>query len=149
MAAKGKSKAAAKPTWVIDTIGLRDALTTSSNSVRNAVIAAIESGEMLILKPVSAELRENYEHLYEELQSFSYKRYLPVRVKDQATAAMLMEMNGSSPLGSIPPADYFEAIAATIGAGCTLVSSGAALERYLNIALGCKLPPCVAPLTAL
>jgi hypothetical protein len=108
-AAKGKPQ----PQYVIDTYGLRAALTTTQNSVRNAVIDAIESGKMLILKPASKELKENDPNVYDDMQTISSKKYLAVDVSTSRAAAVLVESHGGSRLfGTTPPIDRFRALAA-------------------------------------
>lgn len=112
-----------KPTaeWVIDTHGMIEALTTKRNSVRAAVIDAIQNGSMLILKPVSAELKEAFPDLYIQLQSIKPKKYLTLTVPMFAAAATLTEAYGPGRiLGSIPSSAHFEAVAAARLEGCTL-----------------------------
>jgi hypothetical protein len=96
------AKSKPKPKYLIDTYGLRAALTTTQNSVRSAVIDAIENGEMLILKSASKELKENDPEVYEDLQTLSPKKYLAVDVSTSKAAAVLVEAHGGSRLGVYP-----------------------------------------------
>ncbi|MET3762904.1 hypothetical protein [Sphingomonas sp. UYEF23] len=130
-----------KATYVIDTYGLRTALTTAQNSVRNAVISAIESGDMLILKPVSSELKENDPPVYQDLQAISFKKYLAIDVAASKAAAALIEAHGGSRLfGTTPPIDRFRALATARLHKLTLITDGKALKECLAIAAKCKLP---------
>src|SRR5262245_38574327 len=108
----GTTKKPKTPKWVIDTHGLKAVLESKSNSIRAAVLSAIESGEMWLLKPVSKEFKELYDHLYEQLQSFSYKKYMEISTAARAKAAVVMESYGSPLLGSIPSVSHFEAVSA-------------------------------------
>jgi hypothetical protein len=136
------SRAAAtiKPRWLIDTHGMRDALKTKKNSVRDAVISAIESGEMHILKAVSAELKDLYPEIYPDFQAIKKKKYVPVSVAASAAAAMMMEVCNVSPLGSVLPVDRFESLAASRILGSVLVSSGKACTDAAAIAKSNSLP---------
>jgi hypothetical protein len=134
-----KNKLEAK--YVIDTYGLRMALTTPQNSVRNAVIFAIESGIMLILKPASSELKENDPDIYKDMQAISYKKYLAIDVPANRAAAALIEAHGGSRLfGTTPPIDRFRALATARLHKLTLITDGKALKDCLAIAAKCKLP---------
>ena len=140
------AKSHAKPKYVIDTYGLRAALTTTQNSVRNAVIAAIESGEMLILKPASKELKDNDPDVYADMQTISSKKYLAIDVSTSKAAAVLVETHGGSRLfGTTPPIDRFRALAAAGLHKLILISDGKALKECQAIVKKCKLPSaCVA-----
>ncbi len=142
-----KSKPSAK--YVIDAYGLRTALTTKQNSVRNAVIDAIESGLMLILKPVSKELKENDPDVYADMQTISSKKYLAVDVSSNKAAAALVQAHGGSRFfGMTPPLDRFQALAAARLHKLTLITDGKALKECLGIVGKCKLPAgCVADLS--
>ena len=142
------AKSKPKPKYVIDTYGLRAALTTTQNSVRNAVINAIESGEMLILKHASKELKENDPSVYDDMQTISPKKYLTVDVSTSKTAAILVETQGGSRLfGTTPPIDRFRAAAGLHK--LLLTTDGKALQDCQAIAKKCMLPKgCVAaPIT--
>jgi hypothetical protein len=134
------------PKYVIDTYGLRAALTTSQNSVRNAIIDAIENGEMLILKPASKELKENDPDVYDDLQTISPKKYLSIDVSTSKAAAVLVETHGGSRLfGTTPPIDRFRALAAAARHKLTLITYGKSLKDCQAIVNKCKLPAgCVA-----
>lgn len=137
--AKAKSKPLAQ--YVIDTHGLRAALTTSSNSVRTAIISAIETGKMLILKPASKELKENDPEVYDDLQALSSKKYLPICVDvNKATAALVEAHGGGRLFGTTPPIDRFRAIAAARRSKLVLVTDGKSLKDCLSIATKCNLP---------
>jgi hypothetical protein len=137
MAAKTSQSAKLRPkspAWVIDTHGLNAALECPSNRVRDGIIAAIEAGQMWLLKPVSHELKEMYEQHYKQLQAFSYKRYLEVTVQAQITAGIMMEAFGAPLLGGQPALHQFEAVAVAHHNGCKLVSAGKALRSCRAIA---------------
>lgn len=129
-----------EPKWLIDTHGMLEALTTKSNSVKSAIIAAIESGEMLILKPVSAELKAAYPHVWDDFKAIQNRKYHPIGVADIKAASALTEGYGSSLLGSIPSKEHFQAVAAARLRGLTLVSYRKALKHYEAIARKCSLP---------
>jgi hypothetical protein len=125
----------------IDTHGMIAALTTKQNSVRVAVIDAIESGTMMVLKPVSDEMKKLRPDLWDDFKDIKNKKYLHVSVKAVLAATMLSEQYGASILGSIPSGEHFEAVAAARTHGCKLVSSGKALGHCTDIAKKCGLPP--------
>jgi hypothetical protein len=131
---------ASPPKWVIDLHGIRDALTSKQNSIRVAVIEAIEAGQMHIIKPASTELKDLYPAAYATFQTIKNKKYVSISVAASATAAMLMETFGASPLGSIPVAARFEAVAQSRASGCVLVSSGKAHKECCAIAAKNGLP---------
>jgi hypothetical protein len=135
-----------KPKYVIDSYGLRSALLTTQNSVRNAVIDAIQSGEMLILKAASKELKENDPDVYDDMQMILSKKYLPIDVSTSKAAAVLVETHGGSRLfGTTPPIDRFRALAAAGLHKLILITDGKALRDCQAIATKCKLPSgCVA-----
>jgi hypothetical protein len=138
------SKANSKPAaqWVIDTRGVIEALTTSSNSVRAAIVDAIQNGSMFILKPASYELKEAFPDVYNQLQGIKPKKYLTLTVPMLAAAATLTEAYGPGRLlGSIPSSAHFEAVAAAGLVGCTLITSGKSLTHCSGIAKKCGLPP--------
>ena len=137
--AKASTKPA--PKYLIDTHGLRSALTTTKNSVRMAVINAIEAGEMLILKPASNELKENDPAVYADLQTLSPKKYLAITVKVNQTAAALVQAHGGGRLwGYSPPLDRFRALAAARLNKLILITDGKALADCLDIVAKCGLP---------
>jgi hypothetical protein len=137
--AEPKAKAVAK--YVIDTHGLRAALSTQINSVRTAVIHAIEAGEMLILKPASKELKENDPNIYKDLQALSSKKYLPLTVAvNKAAAALVQAHGGGFFFGTTPPIDRFRALAAARLEKLTLITDGKSLKDCLAIVKKCKLP---------
>lgn len=127
------------PQWAIDTHGMIEALTTTKNSARAAVLEAIETGKMLILRPVSDELKKLRPDLWDDFKAITGKKYLHVSVKAVFAATMLSEQYGASLLGSIPSGEHFEAVAAAKASGCKLVSAGKALGHCQDIASKCKL----------
>lgn len=129
------------PLWVIDLHGLRDALTTTSNSAKAAVIDAIRRGEMLIMKSVSEEMKELYPDLWPLVTAIKPRRYVRTTVADHAAAAALQEMHGSSILGGLPVFAHFEAVAVARSNNCKLVSGGKGIKSCTQIALGCELSP--------
>lgn len=129
-----------KPKWLIDTHGMKAALTTSSNKIRTAVIDAIECGEMLILKTVSDELKKMYPELWNDFKAIKNKKYEHVSVGVIHAAGALMESYGSSILGSVPGKEHFQAIAAARLLKCKLVSGDKGLANCERISSKCKLP---------
>jgi hypothetical protein len=141
MASPAKTKPKQSAQWVIDTRGVIEALTTSKNSVRAAIIDAIQNGSMLILKPASHELKEAFPDIYEQFQDIKPKKYLSLTVPMLAAAAALTEAYGPGRLlGSFPSSAHFEAVAATRLVSCTLVTSGKSLTHCSAIAKKCGLP---------
>jgi len=134
------STGAATPKWVIDLHGLKDALTTTSNSAKAAVIEAIRRGEMLIMKSVSTELKELYPQLWPLLTAISPRKYLKTTVANHASATALQELHGSGVLGGLPMFAHFESVAVARSNGCKLVSAGKALKECRQIAKGCGIP---------
>lgn len=131
--------ASTPPEWVIDTHGMVDALTTTQNSTRVAVIDAIESGAMMVLKPVSSEMKNLYPHLWADFKAINNKKYLPVTVKTVQAGTMLSETYGASILGSMPSGAHFNAVAAATAAGAKLVTAGKALTHCKAIVRRCSL----------
>lgn len=144
------AKSKIQPKYLIDTNGLRSALTTTQNSVRNAVVDAIQAGEMLILKSASKELKENDPDVYDDMQTISSKKYLAVDISASRAAAVLVETHGGSRLfGTTPPIDRFRALATAGLHKLILITDGKALKDYQAIANKCKLSSgCVAAPTA-
>lgn len=138
------------PKYVIDTYGLREALTTTQNSVRIAVVTAITNGEMLILKTVSKELKENDPDVYVDMQTIASKKYLPIDAKVGKAAAVLVDQHGGSRLwGATPPIDRFRALAAAGVNKLILITDGKALRECQAIANKCRLPrACVKAVSA-
>lgn len=134
------STGAATPKWVIDLHGMRDALTSTSNSSKKAVIDAIRRGEMLIMKSVSAELKDLYPHLWPLLKAITPKTYIKTMVANYASATALQELHGSGVLGGLPMFARFEAVAVARSKGCKLVSADKALKDCKEIAKGCGIP---------
>lgn len=95
---------------------------------------------MHILKPVSVELKDLYPSVYTTFQTIKNKKYIPISVAANAGAAMLMETFGASPLGGVPLAGRFEAVAQAKISGCVLVSSGKAHKECCAIAAKNGLP---------
>ena len=128
------------PKWVIDTHGIIDALTTRQNSAHVAVIDAIECGEMVVLKPVSAEIKNLYPQYWDDFIAINNKKYVPVTVTIVQASVMLAEAYGASILGSMPSGAHFEAVATAAAAGAKLVSAGKALGHCKEIVRRCSLP---------
>lgn len=129
--------------WVIDTHGMLAVLRSKKNSVRAAVIDAIERGEMQILKHVSKEICELYPDEYEDFKAIKNKKYLHILVETKEASGVLMQRYGSSFWGSIPTQENFQAIAAALKAGCRLVTSGKSFSNCGNIVKKCKLNDCL------
>src|SRR6185369_2247077 len=128
-----------EPSMVIDLYGVREALTTSSNSARAAVIDAIQSGEMVILRSVSHELKDLFPELWDDFKAISPKKYLHSTAGTISVGTQLMERYGGSLLGAIPTFDHFEAVAAARMKKCKLVSGGKALAHCKDIGSKCQL----------
>ncbi|TAV64355.1 hypothetical protein [Rhizobium leguminosarum] len=129
-----------KPKWIIDTHGMREALSTSSNKIRAAVIDAIESGEMLLLKAVSDELKKLYPDLWDDFKEIKNKKYHATTVPAIHAASLLTEKYGASILGSVPTREHFQAVAVARILKCKLVSAGKALTNCQGICTKCGLP---------
>lgn len=131
------STGAVTPKWVIDLHGLKDALTTTSNSAKAAVIEAIRRGEMLIMKSVSTELKDLYPQLWPLLMAITPRTYIKTTVANHASATALQELHGSGVLGGLPMFAHFESVAVARSKGCKLVSAGKALKECREITKGC------------
>jgi hypothetical protein len=136
-ASKPKAAKKVSPEWVIDTHGLRDALRSKSNSIKSAVIDAITSGRMLILKPVSKEFSDMYEDLYTELQTIKPRTYAQISVEASAHAGVMMDAYGARILGGNPQVEHFEALAVAHMKACTLITAGKALKECKSIVAKC------------
>lgn len=134
------STGAVTPKWVIDLHGLKDALTTTSNSAKARVIDAIRTGEMLVMRSVQAELKNVYPDLWPVFVAIKPKTYLNSTVANYAAATALQEMHGSGVLGGLPTFAHFEAVAVARSNKCKLVSAGKALKDCKQIAKGCGIP---------
>lgn len=134
------SSGATTPKWVIDLHGLKEALTTTSNSAKTAVIEAIRGGEMLIMRSASTELKDLYPHLWPLLKAITPKTYVKTTLADHASATALQELHGSGVLGGLPMFSHFEAVAVARSNGCKLVSAGKALKECGQIAKGSGIP---------
>ncbi len=138
MAAVPKNKA--KPKWVIDLHGIREALTTRSNASKTRVIEAIESGEMLIMRSVSDELRAAFPGLWADFNAIKPKKYFTSTMAVYAAAGTLQAAHGTTLLGGMPDFAHFEAVAAARNLKCKLVSGGKALGHCNDIAIKCGIP---------
>ena len=134
------SASAVTPKWVIDLHGIKDALTTTSNSAKTRVLDAIRSGEMLILRSVSGELKELYPHLWSAFTAIMPKKYVPTTVANHKSATALQELHGSGVFGGLPLFAHFEAVTVARSKGCKLVSAGKGLKNCRQIAKGCGIP---------
>lgn len=134
------SEKAPQAQWLIDTHGVIEALTTKSNSLRDAVIGAIEGGEMLILKRVSDEISASYPELWDDFKAIKKRKYVQITVPVIMTASTMAETYGSSLLGGVPTKEHFQAVACARREKCTLVSSAKALSDCQSIAKKCGLP---------
>lgn len=134
------SSSAVTPKWVIDLHGIKEALTTTSNSAKNRVISAIQSGEMLIMRSVSNELKDLYPHLWAAFTAIQPRKYVPTTVANNQSATLLQEQHGSGILGGLPLFEHFEAVAVARGKKCKLVSAGKALKSCTQIAKCCGIP---------
>ena len=127
------------PEWLIDLHGMRDALTTGSKA-QARVIAAIESGEMLILRSVSDELKAAFPELWADFTAIKPKKYFTPTVATYAVASQLQQTHGSPMLGGMPDYAHFEAVAAARSLKCKLVTGGNAFTHCHNIASKCGIP---------
>jgi len=134
------SNGAVTPKWVIDLHGIKEALTTTSNSAKTRVIDAIRAGEMLVMRSIQGELKELYPALWPLFVAIKPKKYLNTTVANFASAAALQEMHGSGVLGGLPTFAHFEAVAVARDCRCKLVSAGKALKECKQIAKGCGIP---------
>ena len=132
-------KSAPAPKWVIDLHGIKEALTTLSNA-RARIIDAIQSGEMVIMRSVSVELRDAYPELWPDFVAIKPKKYVGTTVTLDAIAGQLQEAHGSSILGGIPPFEHFQAVAVSRAQSCTLVSAGKGLKHCKDICGKCGIP---------
>lgn len=135
------SSSAVSPKWVIDLYGIKDALTTTSNSARARVINAIQSGEMLVLRSVSDELKNLYPHLWSAFNAIKPKKYVPISVANSQSATLLQEQHSPGLFGGLPLFEHFEAVAVARFKKCKLVSAGKGLKNCRQIAKGCGIPP--------
>jgi len=124
---------------IIDLHGIRDALTTKNNAVRSAVIDAIQTGEMNIVRSVSEELKAIDPIVYKDFQNIKPKKYTKITVGHISTAALLTQTYGASILGSVPPPERFEVLALCHAQGLSLVTSGKAQKECKAIAKKCKM----------
>lgn len=134
------SSRAVTPKWVIDLHGIKEALTTTSNSAKNRVINAIQSGEMLIMRSAPNELKVLYPHLWAAFTAIQPRKYVPTTVANNQAATLLQEQHGSGILGGLPLFEHFEAVAVARAKKCKLVSAGKALKNCKQIAKGCGIP---------
>lgn len=139
MAASPKSKPKTGPKWVIDLHGIKETLTTLSNS-KARVISAIQSGDMLVMRSVQHELSAAYPDLWPAFVAIKPKKYLDTPMSVSAAAAQLQESHGSSLLGGIPDFAHFEAVALARSNKCQLISAGKALADCKGIAKKCGIP---------
>jgi len=131
---------AATPKWVIDLHGVKDALSTTSNSVKTRVIDAIRTGEMLVMRSVQRELKELFPALWQQFVAITPKKYVDTPVSTFAAATALQETHGSGVLGGLPIFAHFEAVALSRSRNCKLVSAGKALKSCREIAKQCGIP---------
>jgi hypothetical protein len=134
------SSSAVSPKWVIDLHGIKEALTTTSNSAKNRIISAIQSGEMLIMRSVSNELKDLYPSLWTAFTAIQPRKYVPTTVANNQAATLLQEQHGTGVLGGLPLFEHFEAVAVARSKKCKLVSAGKALKNCKQIAKGCGIP---------
>ncbi len=131
------SGSAVTPKWVIDLHGIKEALTTTSNSAKHRVISAIQSGEMLVMRSVSNELKEMYPDLWPAFSAIQPRKYVPTSVANNYSATLLQEQHGSGVFGGLPLFQHFEAVAVARSKNCKLVSAGKALKNCKQIAKRC------------
>jgi len=138
MAAPSKSKP--RPKWVIDLHGIRETLTTRSNAAKASVIEAIQSGEMLIMRSVSDELRAAFPGLWADFNAIKPRKYFTPTMAVYAAAGSMQAAHGTSLLGGMPDYAHFEAVAAARIQKCKLISGGKALGHCKDIAVKCGIP---------
>lgn len=122
--------------WLIDTHGLKAVLESRNNALRVAVFDAIQSGQMRLLRSVRREI-EGFDGLLPQFNAILGKRYVDITVTAQSRSAVLMEAYGANPIGGIPQAATFDAIALAMTHGVQLVSSGKSLRRCERIVQRC------------
>ena len=125
--------------YLIDLNGVEEALSTQSNSVRDAFLAALGDGRLRIAKRTSKELKDCEEELYAEFQQIGTKRYITPKVAEQSIQADLIVEHGGGLLGGFPPEDRFENIAICLSQGLKMVSAGKPLKDYKSIGKKCEL----------
>jgi hypothetical protein len=125
------------PSKAMDLHGIRSALNSQNNQVRAAVIDGIQSGDILLIKGVSEELKKVDEKAYKEFTNIGSKKYIPVRSKHQAHGAMLAEQYGSSIFSADPSAERFESVSLCMKEGLTLISADKALKEHKKIVATC------------
>lgn len=125
------------PSKVMDLHGIRSALNSKNNQVRATVIDGIQSGDILLIKGVSEELKKADDLAYKEFATIKPKKYIPVLSRHQAHGAMLAEQYGSSFFSSDPPAERFESVSLCMNEGLTLVSADKAHKEYKKIVATC------------
>ena len=126
--------------YLIDLHGLREAFNSTNNQVRVAVIDALESGEMRIMRAASEELKATDEDAYADFQSATKKKkYEKTQIKHEATRASLMSTYGATLFGSSPPSERFEAMAICVCEKYDLVTNGKPHADCKKIVSKCSL----------
>ena len=110
--------------YVIDDHGLVRGLENRSNSL----IAAIQSGEVAIMRSASHLIRDAYPALYPALQALDGKKLVDLTLTLQAEMGVLMESYGARALGGIPGRAYFEAAILAKAHSATLVTHAKGLS---------------------
>jgi hypothetical protein len=126
------------PKYVIDLHGVIGMLKSKNKKIQSDIIGHIKSGEMLILRTVSDEIKFDND-LYKKFQDIKPKKYLQIPVAIGAVAAVLIEDFEGNILAPVPAIEIFEAVAAASSEGLILVSSGKGFNSCNGIAKKCKL----------
>jgi hypothetical protein len=132
------SNGGAAPKWVIDLHGIKETLTTRSNT-KSQIIDAIQKGEIVIMRSVQSELSAVYPDLWDDFVGIKPKKYIDTPMAAHALAAQLQELHGTSVLGGIPDFTKFEAIALAHSKKLKIISGGKALTDCKAIVSKCGL----------
>lgn len=126
--------------YLIDLHGLREALNSKSNKIRDSFVDALNSGELKVMRSASKELQDIDEDAYKDFQSVKKTSvYIKTTVADDALQATLMSRNGTNFWGAAPPPDRFLTLALCIRENLILVSAGKALRDTKKISKDCSL----------
>ena len=126
--------------YLIDLHGLREALNSKSNEIRNSFIDALNSGELKVIRSASNELKDIDEKAYKDFQNVKeVNPYVTPTAADAALQSSLMSRNGTNIFGAAPPPDRFLALAICIREKLILLSAGKALKECRKITKDCSM----------
>ena len=134
------SKKKSGPKYLIDVHGIVGAFSSSNNSIKNTVASSLSSGLLGAIEDAGPDLQNIDEGVYSEFQiEFKGKRYQKPTVAEQSLMGLLMETNGTGPVGGLPLPIRFKCVAICMKRKLTLVSFRNALTQYKGIKEKCKL----------